>query len=209
LAIWIIFILDYAVRLARARDRRHFISSNLADLIAIMPLDFLRIARLARLVRLLRLLRGFSVLWRLSDTPRAILRTNGLGYALLVTAVLVAIGGEAIYLLEPDIGSLRNGLWWSLVTATTVGYGDISPKTGPGRLMAAVLMLAGIGTIGMITGSIATYFLSSRGPSNPHVRHVQDQLGRWEEMTTDERRQLGRILMALAQDHDADLDRPD
>ncbi len=96
LVIWIVFILDYTVRLARARDRRHFISSNLADLVAIMPLDFLRVARLARLVRLLRFLRGFSVLWRLSDTPRAILRTNGLGYALLVTAVLVAIGGEAI-----------------------------------------------------------------------------------------------------------------
>jgi voltage-gated potassium channel len=206
LAIWIIFILDYSVRLARARDRRLFISSNLADLVAIMPLDFLRVARLARLVRLLRFLRGFSVLWRLSETPRAILRTNGLGYALFVTALLVAIGGEAIYLLEPEIGSIRDGMWWSLATTTTVGYGDISPKTGPGRIIAAILMLAGIGTIGMITGSIATYFLSPRGTSNPHVRHVQNQLGRWEKMTTDERQQLGRILMALAHDVGADKD---
>jgi hypothetical protein len=81
-----------------------------------------------------------------------------------------------------------------------------SEETGSGRIIAAILMLAGIGTIGMITGSIATYFLSPRGTRNPHVRHVQNQLGRWEKMTADERRQLGRILMALAHDAGPDKD---
>ena len=51
-----------------------------------------------------------------------------------------------------------DALWWSFVTASTVGYGDISPQTGLGRLIASILMLVGIGTIGMLTGTIATYF---------------------------------------------------
>ena len=100
--------------------------------------------------------------------------------------------------VEPGIQSLPDGLWWSLVTAMTVGYGDLSPRTGEGRLIAAVLMLAGIGTIGMVTGSIATFFLGRRGSTNPHVRHLQHELDRWDAMTPHERQQLLHILEALA-----------
>ena len=56
--------------------------------------------------------------------------------------------------------SLIESIWWSFVTATTVGYGDISPVSLGGRIIASMLMLVGIGTIGMLTGTIATYFLN-------------------------------------------------
>ena len=50
-------------------------------------------------------------------------------------------------------------MWWSIVTITTVGYGDISPVTTYGRILAAFLMIAGIGFLGMLTGTISTYFV--------------------------------------------------
>ena len=51
-----------------------------------------------------------------------------------------------------------DALWWAFVTSTTVGYGDISPSTGAGRIVAVILMLMGIGLVSMLTGTIATYF---------------------------------------------------
>lgn len=88
------------------------------------------------------------------------------------------------------------------MTATTVGYGDISPKTAEGRLIAGILMLAGIGTIGMGTGSIATYFLGARGSANPHIRHLQRELDSWDDLSPTQKGQLASILAAMAR-HDA------
>jgi voltage-gated potassium channel len=126
-----------------------------------------------------------------------VLRTNQLGYVMLFTSAVVFAGGIIIRQVEPEIGTLADGFWWSLVTATTVGYGDIAPKTGEGRVLAVILMLVGIGTIGMITGSIATYFIGSRGSKNPHVQHLQRQLDKWEDMTTDERHKVMQMLRVL------------
>lgn len=202
IAIWGVFLVEYVVRLARAPVKRTFVKDNLFDLVAILPWDFLRAARLVRLVRVLRLLRGVEVLWRVGRHLSGILRTNGLVYALAVTALLVVGAGFVIQQVEPGIATAGDGIWWSLVTATTVGYGDIAPRTQEGRLIAAVLMLVGIGAIGMLTGSIATYFIGSRGSSNPHVRHVQQRLDEWDAMNASQRREVVRLLHALATDPD-------
>jgi voltage-gated potassium channel len=182
-----------------ARGNWQFVREHWLDLIAIMPVGALRIARLFRLVRVLRAVRGFAVLWRISATVRSILRTNQLGYVLLVTTALVIAGGLVIREVEPRVGELHDALWWSLVTTTTVGYGDFAPRTLEGRIVAAVLMLVGIGTIGMITASIATYFIGARGAKNPHIQHVQEQLDRWDQMSHDERKRLVRVLDALCE----------
>jgi voltage-gated potassium channel len=196
--IWGVFLIEYGIRLARAPQKLMFVRRNLPDLIALIPSGLFRGVRALRLVRVLRFFRGTEVLWRASTTVREILRTNQLGHVLAVTGLLVVGGGVLITRVEPDIHTIADGLWWSIVTTTTVGYGDLSPKTGEGRLIAAGLMLIGIGTIGMVTGSIATHFLGRRRTGNPHIVHLQGQLDRWEEMTPHERQQLLHILEALA-----------
>ena len=200
-----VFVVEYGIRLLRSSGRGKFVRANIPDFIAILPWDILRGARLIRLVRVLRLVRGLEVLWRIGRQVSGVLKTNGLAYALMSAAVLVVGGGLAVCQVEPGMGTSLDGIWWGLVTATTVGYGDISPKTLEGRIIAGILMLVGIGVLGMVSGSIATYFLGSRGSSNPHVQHVQKQLDRWEHMSSDERREVVRVLGAL--DRDAPTER--
>jgi voltage-gated potassium channel len=200
LAIWAVFAVDYLVRLQRAPDRRDFFRRNLADLVVLVPIDFFRGARLLRLVRLVRALRALEVLTRVGRSVGGVLRTNGLGYVILFTALVMVAGGVLIREFEPQVGSLPEALWWSVATTTTVGYAEIAPKTTGGRAVAAVLWLVGIGTVGMITASIATYFLASRRSRNSHVRHVQSELERWDEMTPEERRTLVSVMAALSRE---------
>jgi voltage-gated potassium channel len=83
-------------------------------------------------------------------------------YTALVALAVVFIGAFGVYLAESDtnkaVGSFGDALWWAFVTVTTVGYGDVSPVTFEGRIIAVILMLTGIGVIGIFTASVASYF---------------------------------------------------
>lgn len=197
------FVVDYGVRLGLSSDRRTFLKRNIPDLVAILPLDLFRIARLARLARLFRLVRVVSVLWRTSRTVRGILTANGLAQVLAVSGVTILGGALAIRTVEPELGHFWDALWWSVVTATTVGYGDLSPVDPVGRVIAGVLMLVGIGTIGMLTGSIATYFISEHENARvpPDIAHVRERLADWAELSAAERQAMVSILSSLAE-HD-------
>lgn len=200
--VWAIFAGDYVARLLLARDRRQFLRSNLPDLIAVMPLDELRIVRMARLLRLVRLARAASVLWRVGRDVRAIVTQNSLGHVLLFTAGIVVLSSGLVWLLDDNIESLGDALWWGVATVTTVGYGDVAPTSAVGRLVAVVLMLVGIGTIGWVTGSIATYFISGAGNGkNPHVEYIRQQLARWDELEPEQRRLLAAMLVSLCETH--------
>lgn len=203
LVIWAIFVVDYGVRLALARDRLAFIRANIPDLVAIMPLDFFRAARVARVARLTRLLRAGTVLWRASADLRGVLRTSGLQWVLAVAAGSVAVGGTLAWVADPAIPTVGDGIWWAIVTSTTVGYGDVFPVGATARLVAVAVMIVGVRAIGMLTGSIATYCASSRddhaaGPTNPQVHFVRQRLDDWQHLTQQDRHELAAVLHALA-----------
>lgn len=112
--------------------------------------------------------------------------------------VLLFLSTVLIRYFEPGINSYGDGLWWSIVTTTTVGYGDISPASVGGRVIAVVLMLVGIGLIGMLTGSITTYFVKERKSKHPTVQFVQKELDRYEELTADDMHRLSVVLEELS-----------
>lgn len=115
-----------------------------------------RLLRLGRVLRLLRLLRLVAVISRGVSATRTIFAKRGLGYIIIVS-LLVAMGiGGVFAVLEGS--ALSDGVWWAIVTMTTVGYGDFFPTTLGGRIAAAVLMLLGIGLLAIITASVAAHF---------------------------------------------------
>jgi voltage-gated potassium channel len=79
------------------------------------------------------------------------------------------MGALGVFIFESEsnraIGSFGDALWWAVVTATTVGYGDVSPVTLEGRLIAVVLMLTGIGVIGVFTATVASAFFEEEKDS--------------------------------------------
>lgn len=175
LGIMIIFVFDYFIRLIFAKNKKIFLKQNIPDLIAIIPFNSLfkifRLTKLFRLTRLLKfgkLLRLFGLSGKFYKNAKRFLHTNGLIYILFFSLIVIGFGAIGIYITEKNVtvNSFPDAVWWSFVTATTVGYGDISPSTMIGRIIASILMLVGIGTIGMLTGTIATYFLSKKNTLN-------------------------------------------
>ena len=140
---------------------------NLIDIVTVAAL--VPALRGLRALRLLRLLRGAKI-FRYSNPFQGLERSFrenallfGLAFSFLLGAVL--LGGLSFYLIEnrenPAIDSTGDGLWWALVTLTTVGFGDISPVTVLGRMVGAVLMVAGMFTLAMFAGVVGHTLLKS------------------------------------------------
>lgn len=161
--IYFIFLIDYVARFILAKNKKEFFKSNIFDFIAIIPFSSMmrvfRALKIFRLAKLSKVTRILSVSGRLFARCKRFLNTNGLKYVLLVSALLIIIGGGLVSIFE-DM-SFMDGMWWAFVTSTTVGYGDISPSTMPGRAIAIILMISGIGLIGSLTSSITSFFMKN------------------------------------------------
>ncbi|WP_239254657.1 potassium channel family protein [Listeria ilorinensis] len=154
--IWLVFLLDYLVRLKRSDRKWHFVKTHPFELIAAIP--FYSGFRAARIVSFFRILQLTAMGKRYVIPLFTFLRTNGLNRFLLIFVLLVIIIPVPMVFLEPSIKDYPDALWWAIVTATTVGYGDIVPVTPLGRILASIMMLFGIGFIGMVTSTLMSYF---------------------------------------------------
>ena len=111
-----------------------------------------------------------------------LLRRRGLGLVVLVFWSLALLAGLLHAVFEDR--SPGEGLWWALVTLTTVGYGDITPVTLAGRITGAALMLSGIAVLGFITANVAAYFVEGDYKKELHaeVQSVNERLDRIEAL---------------------------
>lgn len=203
--IYVIFLLDYFTRLFISKRKIHFIKSNLFDLVAILPFSsFLRIFRIAKIGRIFRLTklakltklsRLIGVSLRLTTKLKRFLNTNGFKYVLILSGLMVLIGGISIHYAEGL--TIPDGLWWAFVTATTVGYGDISPETPIGRLIAGILMLVGIGLIGSLTSTITSFFLDNEKKSSfkdDMIDNIHKRIDDIDNMTIEDLDEIYDVL---------------
>jgi len=154
---WVVyglFLADVLVGLATSKDRKQYIKTHPLEIVSV-ALPVLRPIRLLRLVTI-----GSIVIQRV-----AIGRQFAITIKTFLFSILIAyIAAIQITIIErpvenSNIKSFEDGLWWALTTVTTVGYGDRFPTTTEGRMIAFALMLVGISLMGVITASVAAWFV--------------------------------------------------
>ena len=161
-----IFLADFCYRFFTAPSKSGYFFRNFgwADLLSSLPFARTKILRLFRLWRVIRLMRNFG----LRNLVREFVADRA-GNALLTVVFLVfcvlEFGSLAVLSAElssPDanITNASDALWWTYVTITTVGYGDRYPVTNAGRLVGVLVMTAGVGLFGTLSGFLANTFLS-------------------------------------------------
>lgn len=168
-AVTILFTIEYILRLSCAgRPLRYALSPfGLVDLLATLPTYvsfFVPGAQALQVIRLLRILRVFRVL-KLASYLEAggVIMTalrasrHKIGVFIFAVLTLVTVLGSMMYFVEGEahgFTSIPKSVYWAIVTLTTVGYGDISPQTTVGQVLASVIMLLGYGMIAVPTGIV-------------------------------------------------------
>ncbi|HEX6711398.1 MAG TPA: potassium channel family protein [Rubrobacter sp.] len=193
-SIWGVFVANLVIMLAVVPDRLRWLLDNPVDvLIVVLTPPFLpatlKIARVLPVVRLVWIL-------ILANRMRGLFSLNGLRYAALIVFTVVVGGGVVFVAVEPEQHlSTWDGLWWATETVTTVAYGDISPTTGLGRIVATVVMITGIGFVALLTGALAQRFLYSGSEDAASAApRSQDETMRKVEEISDQIAQLRRAL---------------
>jgi voltage-gated potassium channel len=158
---WLVFLVDYVVRVRHLQSYRHTRLGRF-DLIVVLataPWFLLPGAQAGRFVVLLRLARVARLAVASRGSRRLLER---LGRVAIVALGVVFIGSLVAYYAERNVNSefanFGDAIWWGIVTLTTVGYGDIVPQTEAGRWAGVTIMITGIAVLGLLSGSLASFF---------------------------------------------------
>ena len=147
--VWGVFVVDYVVRFTLAPQKWPFVKSH--------PLDLLMV-----LVPMLRVIR---VLILLRKSLKSVSTEKIASSLFVLIGTIYALGALIEWRFEhaaegANITTIGNSFWWAIETTTTVGYGDKFPETPKGRITAAVVMIIGIGLIGIVSASVASWFVA-------------------------------------------------
>ena len=171
----VIFSLEYLIRLYIAKSKMRFVFSfyGIIDLLAILPfylalgfdLRSARVLRFLRLFRIIKLIRYNKAIRRFQNA--FIMIKQELIMFSVVSLILFYLSAVGIYYFENSVqpeafSSIFSSLWWSVVTLTTVGYGDIVPITIGGRIFTFIILMIGLGIIAIPSGIISSALTEAR-----------------------------------------------
>ncbi len=177
--ITVLFTIEYVLRIITVKKPKQYIFSfyGIIDLLSTIPkylslvigggahaLVALRALRLLRIFRILKLVRFVGA----TDTLGKALKASRYKILVFISAVMIicVIIGTLMYLIEGDpsgFTSIPRSIYWSIVTLTTVGYGDIAPQTALGQLLASLVMILGYGIIAIPTGIVGVEMAKDKG----------------------------------------------
>ena len=175
-----LFFADFLLSLHRAPDRwRYMYTWGWLDLVSSIPVfDMARWGRAARVARLLRLLRGLRATMLITQVLLGRRRESATLAAGLILLLLLVSASVMILMVEitpeANIKTAEDAIWWSMTTITTVGYGDRYPVTTEGRLIAAMLMAAGVGLFGVLSGVLASWFMEGSKAAEQRSEAISD-----------------------------------
>jgi len=151
---WIAFAIDLVYGLSNAKDKKNYLKKHPLEIAAVL-LPFLRPLRLMRVISFGGLaIQKVAIGRQFAITIKVLLASIFVAY---ISAVQITITERAVD--GSNIKNFGDGLWWAITTVTTVGYGDRYPTTTEGRFLAVALMIMGISLMGVITASVAAWFV--------------------------------------------------
>jgi len=168
--IWVIFIVDFNVKLFLAPDKVVYLKRNWLTAISLLipALRIFRVFRMFRILRVtstgrgLRLVRVISSLNRGMKALGASLSRRGFGYVIALTVLVTFAGAAGMYAFENEspggLDSYGESLWWTAMIMTTMGS-EYWPQTAEGRVLCVILALYAFGVFGYVTAALATYFV--------------------------------------------------
>jgi voltage-gated potassium channel len=170
--IWVLFIVDFVIKLVLAPERGRYMARNWLTVIALL-VPALRVFRIVRFVRVLgmaRATRGLSLLRVVSSLNRGMktlgrtMSRRGFGYVVMLTLIVAVVGAAGMFFFErnqpegPGFGTYANALWWTAMLMTTLGSG-YWPESPEGRILCFMLSLYAFAVFGYVTATLATFFI--------------------------------------------------
>lgn len=203
-----IFMLDFLYRLFTADSKSDYVLRQYgwADMLSSLPFQATKVFRVFRVIKIVRLSRAFG-----PGTLVRELRENRAGSALFLTIFFVIVvlefGGGLIVAVEADVPGANiqtpgDGVWWAIVTITTVGYGDRFPVTESGRLVGMLTMMLGVGLFGVLTGFLANAFIpekKEKPTGEPVGDGGEDQIGEIRSLIEQQERVTVALKTKLTQ----------
>jgi voltage-gated potassium channel len=140
--------------------------------------------RLVRLVRLMRIVRAVVVVGRALQAEKRLASASAFRLVALATVFLVVIAGAVQSTVDQgEFETFWDGVWWAVVTVTTVGYGDLYPTTVAGRIVGIALMLLGLGFLAVLTATVSSRFV--KADRAEETNEILDALQRLETEVAD------------------------
>ncbi|WP_020409341.1 potassium channel family protein [Hahella ganghwensis] len=195
--VWLFFLAETLILTTLVDKKMTYLKRNWINLVIIFfgfPLIWWYFPFTGAL-RTLRILAMLGLFLQISKTTRKLLSRHNLGTTLALGFVIIIMAGFIIAGIEPGISNPMDGIWWALVTMTTVGYGDIVPESTAGRLFASVLIVMGLGMISALTASFAAFFLSE---DESQLRRKENEILRKVNRLESELAEMRALLESLA-----------
>lgn len=162
-ALCIILIIEFITRLMDSDNKKRFLLKNWTELIAAIPFDLIMLPFVLnnahlRIFKILKFIKVIALFSQFFETIDVFLKKTHLDEIFGVTLLVVLASTLGLYLFDPSINSLFDSLWFVLSTITTVGYGDVLPQSGLGKIIGLITLIVGVLIFSTVTGAIASYF---------------------------------------------------
>ena len=201
-AVWFVFVFELLVNLKQVNDKSRYLKENWLNVVIVVIAfpwvewgsEWAMIVRSLRLLLFVRFFTGFS------KGFVAVLNRNRFGQ-ILVATIFIVLGAGAIFSYLED-RSLWEGIWYAVVTITTVGYGDVVPTTDSGRAFGIGLIVFGVMFFSLVTANIAAFLIDSdrKRLEKEVLDHVKQTEKRLATQQSENEKQVERIMLHMSKE---------